>query len=68
MNNTLGLILVLILPLLVIIVMFLITIGIDNGIIPVGTCECGGKFRFFFHDTKWGKDVYLCDKCKNRIM
>lgn len=63
-----GSLIVILLPIVMIIIMFVITIGIDNGKIPVGTCKCGGKYRFFFHDTKWGKNVYICDKCKERVM
>lgn len=58
MGITLALILFLV---IIIIIMYF-------GIIPLGTCECGGKFRYFFHDSKWGKNVYLCDKCKKTIM
>jgi hypothetical protein len=54
--------------LIIIILLFFITLGIDNGYIAVGTCKCGGKYRYFFHDSKWGKNVYICDKCKKRIM
>ena len=56
------------LPILVILIMFAINLAIDNGIISVGTCECGGKYRYFFYDTKWGKNIYKCDKCEKKIM
>jgi len=55
-------------PLIIIAVIAFITFGINNGKIAVGTCECGGKYKYLFYDGKWDKNVYKCDKCKKTIM